>query len=570
MMPWRRLNEIIKRKISMVAKFFSVLIAVATIAGTQTSVAWAQADDLQIHSRCEQRVTPPPSPPAQQPPPPGSPSAPTPVTPAPFTPAVVCDVRATQPIAPKATRATVDGKAVTTTFQSFDSKALSSSWLFLVQNSSNLRMPMMRQIQEMISSVAGPRTGKRKFALATYSDKLQLAAPFDSTLATFNAATRDLRTDGRPVSELYRNARDAIAILEKDGADRRALVIISNGKADDKAYTRDELVAAARAANVMIYSLAFSDGASGIPNLQTLRRIAEDANGLYVQADVATWTLSKSFRDRFIGFLENVGKIEIPMPAFAGARSADIELTVDFVDGRSASSKQNFVIAQPAATPAPSPSTVAPTLPNAKVVVDGAADKAPDTLIGKLIAWIKANSLTASLLGLGALGCLAAAVRFASSKHADATSGPNEAELPLGSDRLTSNADDADRPTSKPQSNSPPPTISMVTSELLRGASSRRYGWLQFLDATSTKIPIGLTTVKIGRHDDNDIRIDNKTVHRRHAVMHLTANEKFAISDLGTQNGIFVNRKRVAKQELNDGDLIELGEVRFRFLKAER
>ena len=44
----------------------------------------------------------------------------------------------------------------------------------------------------------------------------------------------------------------------------------------------------------------------------------------------------------------------------------------------------------------------------------------------------------------------------------------------------------------------------------------------------------------------------------------------FVIRDLGTRNGLFVNRRKVERQELNDGDLIELGEVRFRFFSSQR
>jgi FHA domain len=91
------------------------------------------------------------------------------------------------------------------------------------------------------------------------------------------------------------------------------------------------------------------------------------------------------------------------------------------------------------------------------------------------------------------------------------------------------------------------------------------YAWLQFLDAGSSRVPIGSTNVRIGRHKDNDIILQNKTVHRQHAVLHMTPDKRFSINDLGGENGTMVNGQKCNQRDLSDGDMIELGEVRLRF-----
>jgi hypothetical protein len=98
-----------------------------------------------------------------------------------------------------------------------------------------------------------------------------------------------------------------------------------------------------------------------------------------------------------------------------------------------------------------------------------------------------------------------------------------------------------------------------------RSPPDRIYAWLQFLDANSTRVPIGATSVRIGRHADNDICLQNKTVHRQHAILHKTHEGRFSIRDLGGSNGVVVNNERLQQTDLSDGDLIELGEVRLRF-----
>lgn len=92
------------------------------------------------------------------------------------------------------------------------------------------------------------------------------------------------------------------------------------------------------------------------------------------------------------------------------------------------------------------------------------------------------------------------------------------------------------------------------------------YGWLEMLDGNATRHPLQMTNVRIGRHSDNDVCLQNDSISRRHAVLHYNADlKRFVITDLGTENGVIVNKVRQTSHDLNDGDLIELGEVRLRF-----
>lgn len=73
--------------------------------------------------------------------------------------------------------------------------------------------------------------------------------------------------------------------------------------------------------------------------------------------------------------------------------------------------------------------------------------------------------------------------------------------------------------------------------------------------------------LRIGREDDNDIRIPSNAVHRYHAAIHREDIGDYWITDLsGTDgNGLIVNGQRCGDARLNDGDLIELGPGRLRF-----
>lgn len=73
--------------------------------------------------------------------------------------------------------------------------------------------------------------------------------------------------------------------------------------------------------------------------------------------------------------------------------------------------------------------------------------------------------------------------------------------------------------------------------------------------------------VRIGREDDNDIRISSKAVHRYHAAIHREDHGDYRITDLSgvDGNGVVVNGQRCSDARLNDGDIIELGPGRLRF-----
>ena len=80
-------------------------------------------------------------------------------------------------------------------------------------------------------------------------------------------------------------------------------------------------------------------------------------------------------------------------------------------------------------------------------------------------------------------------------------------------------------------------------------------------------VPLGRDVVRIGRHQENDIRFEDRTVHRYHALVHRAPTGDFHIRDLSGSggNGVYVNGHRVDEAGLRSGDLIELGAIRLRF-----
>jgi hypothetical protein len=76
--------------------------------------------------------------------------------------------------------------------------------------------------------------------------------------------------------------------------------------------------------------------------------------------------------------------------------------------------------------------------------------------------------------------------------------------------------------------------------------------------------PAGERTT-IGRSPDCDIFLDDVTVSRNHAVL-LEEGGEYSVEDQGSLNGTFVNRKRIDRAPLREGDELQVGKYRMTFI----
>jgi len=86
--------------------------------------------------------------------------------------------------------------------------------------------------------------------------------------------------------------------------------------------------------------------------------------------------------------------------------------------------------------------------------------------------------------------------------------------------------------------------------------------------AAGTKFTLDGDLVTVGRHPQSDIFLNDITVSRRHAELRRTGS-KYAVADLGSLNGTYVNRSRVDSSNLSSGDELQIGKFRLLFLSKE-
>ena len=71
---------------------------------------------------------------------------------------------------------------------------------------------------------------------------------------------------------------------------------------------------------------------------------------------------------------------------------------------------------------------------------------------------------------------------------------------------------------------------------------------------------------RIGRAPGCELQIDSSSVSRYHALI-LKGPRDVIVEDLNSTNGVIVNGRKISRQLLNDGDLVTIGDVKFRFVR---
>jgi ABC-type multidrug transport system ATPase subunit/ABC-type multidrug transport system permease subunit len=102
-----------------------------------------------------------------------------------------------------------------------------------------------------------------------------------------------------------------------------------------------------------------------------------------------------------------------------------------------------------------------------------------------------------------------------------------------------------------------PPPASAGTQLL---AASRATLTVRLPDGRVRTLALTREPLAIGRHPTNQLVLDVPTVSAEHAMIEYRAGV-YHLIDRGSRNGTFLNGQRITEVDLNDGDLIRLGEM---------
>ena len=221
--------------------------------------------------------------------------------------------------------------------------------LFLVDVSDPKRKDTVEKKNvAIINEMLAAQKPYEKVGIAVFDSDLEVLVPISSDQAATKEAVKNIKAKGL-ATEFYKNILSAIEILKKTDATRKGLVILSDGKDEDRAYMPQDVVNAAKTAGVVILSLGYLEKPTDSPYLQNLQRLADDTFGVYynatdskLPADFATQPFSFVEKGGRVSFPygENIGKQ--PVTIVLGTKSnkgVDLNVEVDFPDNRSSFQK---------------------------------------------------------------------------------------------------------------------------------------------------------------------------------------------------------------------------------------
>jgi hypothetical protein len=385
--------------------------------------------------------------------------------------------RLNEPDAVESVEASAGGKKLAVQFTSFaESAGHSIVVLFLVDTSDPKRARTVEAAKALLGRIAERADAHTKLAVYSFSADLAPVVEFGAPGEEWPEKIAKLKATGL-ATEMYRVTIEAIKVLEGADAARKALVLLSDGRAEDTTFSLEQAVGRARQAGVAIFALGYAESPQGTIHLQSLRRLAAETGGAFAEADIATRREPENFAHDLFATLESGGLAAASLDGVKAGETVEFEIRTK--TQRSVRCTHTLGEGAPAA-PASHRRT-----------------------------WL--------IAGLGAALLLAAAALGLTRRHA---------------------------------------------------APGQIFARLKLLDSDGTEHAMRTTALRVGRGADNDLTLRNDSISRHHAEIHRTRDGTFTITDLGAGNGVLVNGEKVERATLKHEDLIELGEVRLRFLIA--
>ncbi len=392
--------------------------------------------------------------------------------------------------------------------------------LLLIDSSDPRRVDSIRNQVTHIEEIVTRLPDQTLIGIARFDTELHLLAPLGSSKEKIIQEAGSINAKGK-TTELYRNTLEAINILKQTTADVKSVLMMSDGLAEDHAYFHRDVVRSAIQNRINLYAIGYADSVSGSVALQTLRRLSEDTGGIYVAARPAYYYLQPQDINTILNGLNAADSYDVDFSAAVAANLAGkhhLQLSLQTPSAQ-------ILIPVPVTLPdkVEIQSVIEEVTPQPTVVIERVRESPQTTDTAHQALLLLSILLAVSII------VLLWRLRPRSSKGS-----------PHHQDRE-------------------------------EGEEAPAIAWLEIMDGEqrSRRYPVRSFSTKIGRYRENDIALPDSAISRYHAEIHLNDMGQFSIRDLGSKNGIQVNSQEVKAQNLQNNDVIEIGDIRLRFVAED-
>lgn len=480
-----------------------------------------------------------------------------------------------------------------------DDPEVKTAVLFLIDTSNPRRKKEVEQAQKLVMNVLSKADeGHHNIGIYPFHGQIDESfAPMGTPLKDLKEKAKGIKANGINTI-LYGSVMKAIGILEKTEANRKAIVVISDWKSEDNVMGTKEFVASAvqrmTDGKIVCHSVVLVEEDQS--ELDTAEKLSDVTGGTFVKVSKRKIVIPSGFSGNLLGNLENGGSAVVDMSGREQAKKVVLEVvtegdkTYSYEYDREAKIEKDVTPADPDAAPDANPAADPDATPG-----DGDADNDPESddpaapdgdetdteakqstddeeeggLFG-LPIWMVLGAIALAIIALIVLVFLLTRNKggddFDESFDTGSVEGSNEF---VDGDQTVIMAGDelAAVPPPAPQY---PGSFElgngMATCNTLPAPGESVVASLQFGEGGSRgAYPISKTAVRIGRGSDNDLSLNNDSVSRHHAEILCKRDGTFAITDLDSGNGVYVNGQEITQTSIKAGDRVEIGEVAFTF-----
>jgi hypothetical protein len=461
-------------------------------------------------------------------------------------------------------------KAVPTKWSGFATGTKSKcAWLVVIDNSNPARQRTVDACLQEVRQLVSKLPDSDPVMIATLARDFVVISPFEAKADERDAALGVVKTDGESslATLIYQNLRQAMTEhLGKRDEPRKAVVLLTDGKDETPGgpeairSRRDELIAKAKELKVMIHTIGFAERASEANWFADLKEVSIETEGLHLAAEVATrklppdtWTTLEGVTRGGGTAVLDVSGLEKPTPVKLELRTAEgrravVVIPLAQVD-KALPPKETpktgaAVTPTPDGGPAPAEGEESPPLADPTEAPESETTDVPTEVEKEATPpwfWWAVGGGVALLLVI----LLVVFLRKRAADDARRADALREAEQARILEEMLSHEHTA-------------PDQVVVEPVAL--------AYLEMCDANQTRHPVAVTNLRIGRGQHNDLVLRNDSVSGNHCTLTRNRQGEWVLTDLKSGNGVIVNGVQVKEAVLRQGDVIELGDLKMRFL----
>ena len=221
-----------------------------------------------------------------------------------------CDVRLSRAVPIKFSTATISQAIIPSAYTYYSQSTRRNTLISILMDTSDpRRRAIVEKKIQSVASILKSANENTQIGLAVFDAGLREIQSFTNNAALIEQALENIQPAGA-ITELYRSAKQALEHIQEKPADRRFLIILSDGKAEDTSYSLEDVIQAS--GSVGIISLGYPGSQTGRINLQAMRRLSEDTNGIYLEANLES-LISTPTLVNIIPTLESGGVVNVDL-----------------------------------------------------------------------------------------------------------------------------------------------------------------------------------------------------------------------------------------------------------------